>query len=260
MNEEKTQMPICRLCSSAVASVKAHIIPEAFFRQLKKPGDISVIVSSTLGTYRSQAPIGPYDKEILCKACESKFEDLDDYGSKVLLAKFKQIFKPITEDGAVVAFRSFEVDQDKLLRFLVSILWRASVSTRSFFACVELGPFEELAKKMILSPACPISDVFSAVLFGWRDQTSDEIVGPWREKWEDVNSYRLYMGQINAFIKVDQRPFKGPFKKYGLPSDQGTVVWQRIYAGSDDQKHVVETIQIAAQNQANSQITPRRFR
>lgn len=63
---------ICKGCGSDKKLIKAHIIPESFFAGLKTPGNHLLMVSDTL-KYPKRAPLGPYDKEILCHDCEQVF-------------------------------------------------------------------------------------------------------------------------------------------------------------------------------------------
>ena len=103
-----------------------------------------------------KAPIGPYDNGILCLGCERKFEAGDAYAARVFLQEFEQFFSPVFDGPNIVAFGSNTVNQTILLRFLVSVLWRASVSTLDFYRHVDLGPFTDAAASMAQDPKSPI--------------------------------------------------------------------------------------------------------
>ena len=86
---------LCRLCFSAKKLVKAHVIPEAFFRVLRNGSESPLIVSGSAKFYPKRSPIGVYDQYILCEECEKKFGVVDDYGIKVFLAQREQLFQPV---------------------------------------------------------------------------------------------------------------------------------------------------------------------
>ena len=58
-------IPLCRLCGNTGKFVKAHIIPEAFFRILRKDGSTPLLVTGTPNQFPKRSPIGVYDEGIL---------------------------------------------------------------------------------------------------------------------------------------------------------------------------------------------------
>jgi hypothetical protein len=133
-------MPPCTLCGLDRKLIKAHAVPEAFFRELRVNGEVPVLVSGEQGRFLKKAPIGVYDEGILCEVCEPTFGAIDDYGINVLLKDFGTYFKPLSKSGETAGFESTTADPSRLLQFLVSVLWRASMSTHPFYSKVALGP------------------------------------------------------------------------------------------------------------------------
>src|SRR5215208_880584 len=136
-------MPKCRLCGRNRKLIKAHIIPEAFFREARGNAKKPRLIFDDPNTYPKQSLIGVYDQEILCEQCESKFQHLDDYGVQVLLTQFQELFLPVTYGDRVV-YQATDINHNLLLRFFVATLWRASVSTQMFYKDVNLGHLESL--------------------------------------------------------------------------------------------------------------------
>ena len=66
-------MNTCKSCGQARKLVKAHAIPEAFFRELNNDGMAPIVITNRPGEFSKRAPIGIYDKTILCSDCESLF-------------------------------------------------------------------------------------------------------------------------------------------------------------------------------------------
>lgn len=260
-------MTQCRLCGKTKKLIKAHVIPEAFFRELRKDnGMIPISVSKTPNIIPKPSRIGIYDREILCYDCELKFLRVDDYGVKVLLKEFYDLFLPITYGNYIEAFQAKNIDQDLLLRFLVATLWRASVSKRELFSRVELGPLEPLAKQTILNPDKDIPKQFSAVLSMWVIDkeciyaTKGLIVNPFLVKLDGVNFYRFYFGKIVADIKADTRPLPDSLRIFALLEQTTVTLVTRELSKSKDYKDMVNTIKESDKNYTEFQRTrPKKY-
>jgi hypothetical protein len=162
-----------------------------------------------------------YDRELLCISCEAKFSHTDSFGVDVLLAKFDRHFAPLWHGSRTVAYEAASVDKARLLEFLVSILWRASASSQAFYNTVRLGAHEQAAKGSLFRSPTSIPPMFDAVLSRWSEADDDgtpttALLNPHREKWDGINAYRLYLGKIVAYVKVDQRPFGEPLASLSL--------------------------------------------
>jgi len=245
-------MPPCALCGLNRKLIKAHAIPEAFFRELRLNGEVPLLVSGEQGQFPKKAPIGVYDEGILCEICEPAFGPIDDYGINVFLKDFGTTFQPLSKDGETAGFESATADSSRLLQFLVSVLWRASKSTHAFYSKVDLGPHEPLARLAVNTPGFELSEVFDAVLSRWKDQDetvpTTAILDPRREKWFGVNAYRLYLGETVAYVKVDARPFPERMKTVSLRSAPPVLVVARKMAESKDIRAMKSTVQRSHEN------------
>ena len=204
---------VCRCCGERRPLVKAHIIPEAFFRAIGTGKDAPLLVSNRSDMpFPRRTPIGVYDAELLCDPCERKFDRIDAYGTKTLLQTLRgPALSPMRHNGEVIGFEAHGINQSLLLRFLVATLWRASVTKQPMFDRVALGErYEKLAKDALTEDSNLSSD-FGAVLAVFKDREGiDESIGfgdPIRQRYDGVNIYRFYFGPYHAHIKVDGRPF-----------------------------------------------------
>ncbi|WP_133249005.1 hypothetical protein [Pseudomonas sp. B1(2018)] len=240
------------LCLQQHKLVKAHAIPEAFFRELRVDGEKPLLVSSEPGFFPKHAPIGVYDDTILCNVCEKNFDGIDNYGIDALLSKFHKYFQPLERNGETLGFESSQVDKNRLLQFLVAVLWRASVSSHPFYSKVNLGPHESLARAALNTNTTALSPVFDAVLSRWRDEgehiPTTAMLDPRREKWFGVNAYRLYFGETVAYIKVDKQPFTPQLKAISLRTAPPIFVVNRVLSESKDFHMIKRTVQ---RSQAN---------
>lgn len=238
MSEIHEKLNKCRLCAKEKPLGKSHVIPKSFFERFQEEKMAAMLISNTQGAYPKKSRTGIYDPTILCLDCEKEyFQDVDDYAAEVLLNSTAKYFAKEVGPEGVAFMYSDGVDQHLLMRFFVSVLWRASVSKDSFFKRVNLGPYEIEAAKVILHPDKGVPKIFSALLSMWKDldeKDSGLMMDPFKEKWDGVNAYRFYFGYFVAYIKVDQRDFIGVFEKLALGNaDTLRVIGRNIEKSPD---------------------------
>lgn len=252
-------MTTCKLCLGKHKLIKAHAIPEAFFRELRSDGQTPQLITTTPSSFPKRVPIGVYDDQILCELCEAKFEEIDSYGIDALLKKFNDHFHPIEVSRPTEGLESETIDPQRLLQFLVAILWRASVSNHPFFSKVSLGPYEQAASLSANRSSVIIPAVFDAILCKWKKGKDTEnlpttaILDPTSEKLLGIRVYRVYLGEITAFIKVDSKPFPLELKTVGLQSGTPIRIIPRDMSKSKDLKVMQYTAQTAYKIKLNFQ-------
>jgi hypothetical protein len=89
-------MAKCRLCGHNEKLIKAHIIPEAFFREARGEDKSPGLLFDDPDIFPKKSPSGVYNQEILCDQCESRFQLVDDHGAQVLLNRFHELFLSIS--------------------------------------------------------------------------------------------------------------------------------------------------------------------
>ena len=232
-------MAVCRFCGQPAKLVKAHAIPEAFFRAIGTGRDVPLLISNANDSlFPKKQPIGVYDSGILCDVCERLFDQVDAYGIKVLLRLFPETLQSLHRMGDLVGHKCAGVDQDRLKRFFIATLWRASVSTQVFYNRVRLGPrYEEAAKQAVLDG--PLSDDFGVILSRWEFSERNKslvtgLMDPFRERWSGVNAYRFYFGEFVAYVKVDRRPFPPDLAPFALTASPDVMVASRNFEKSKD--------------------------
>ena len=236
---EEEPVLICKGCNQEKKLIKAHIIPEAFFVGLRDNGKSPLLVTDT-GSYPERAPIGVYDKTILCHDCEQRFQDIDSYGQDLLL---KQQHKNIEKNGSIVGYEIQGVDYDLVKLCFISILWRASISTQMFYSHVTLGRFEDIAKKHIWSRASGAPEEFSFLLAKFTDEKfGTAMLDPHRERWEGINYYRFYLFGYILHIKVDRRQTPQCFRPFVLKSDGNIFVIGRDVSQSKELKVMYDVV------------------
>jgi hypothetical protein len=189
------------------------------------------VVTNIKGVFPKRIPIGVYDQTIVCERCERGFSEYDSYAADLLLNRFNE-FEEIRDDkGKLTGYVHRNCDYRPLKLFAIAVLWRASASSHPFFSRVQLGPFERMAREMLLRREAGNATTFSVLFSAW---DSPVIMDPFAERWDGVRAYRFYLGRFVAHIKVDRRPFLGPFAKVALSPNGPLHLISRELAASKD--------------------------
>ncbi|MCD6670830.1 hypothetical protein LT068_17525 [Vibrio cholerae] len=218
----------CKGCNENKKLIKAHIIPESFFVSMKSGNKPLKVITNILGVYPKKSPIGIYDRNILCRECENRFQKIDDYAFRILIAEEdKQI--PVYNDDVVVGYQLNNVDVSRLKLFFISILWRASISEQPFFSKINLGELEDKAKSLIWNESSGGADDFSFVLAKFDNvsgNVSKTIMDPHPEIWFGANCYRFYFYGYILYIKADLCETPNEWKGF-IPDGNDLIIVSR---------------------------------
>lgn len=219
----------CRYCRDGTNLIEAHVIPEGFYRPFRQAGQAPRLLSSN--DYPRRIPIGVYDSTILCAQCEPRFGPWDQYAQELL--RDDPMHATIHRVGdRIVGYEIAEWRYDLLKLFFISLLWRATVSTHPVFQRIKLGPFEDVALRMLREGTPGSAQDFGVALAKFDTRNGRAILDPHLERIEGINYARFYLGLYVAYIKVDSRespewvrPFLlapgGPLKIIGRDLKEG---------------------------------------
>jgi hypothetical protein len=188
------------------AFIKSHVIPKGFGKFIRDDGLPNIQLRwDRVGEAKPQ--LGEFDTEILCADCDNKLGRFDDYALDVC-RRFRTEHKVEGE-----CFELRDVDGEKFAKFVLGVLWRASISERVNFTPVSLGPHEKVARDVLFG-ALPLSAMpaFQVLLERY---TSDKIANvegfythPVRsQKGAPYNFYGFSAGGFRILAKVDARRF-----------------------------------------------------
>jgi len=221
------------LCQTEQPLIKAHVIPAGFFRSIEDPSETLELHTNTPGTYPKRAPIGVYDKSILCRACDNVFSPWEKHAQDVLLRDFAEE-AAIYHGHEKAAWVIDKFDYSRLKLFFVSLLWRASISTQPFYRRISTGPFESELRAMILAGAPGAPETFAVSLARFEEPAYSAMLDPHRERYDGVNYCRFYLAGFVIYIKVDQRPPPEVFAAFTLgPKAPITVLRRDPHTGKD---------------------------
>jgi hypothetical protein len=150
---------ICRLCGLDKKFADSHIIPDFMYQYLFD--EKHKLILSTSDDFKKEDKkikkrnTGDYDNSILCLKCDNEvIGQYETYASKVIYGKsilpaiapvIKNYYNAIGTEWSSVS----NIDYRKFKLFLLSILWRASITKRDMFKDVNIGKHEDVLKKMI---------------------------------------------------------------------------------------------------------------
>jgi hypothetical protein len=197
-------MPTCRGygCENTEL-IEAHIFPRGFARDMMGDHKHNVLVSKD--TFRV-IQHGVYDKNLLCAVCDGALGDLDKYALDVC-RRFPREHR-VLDDFYFMP----NVDGARFARFILAVLWRASISTRPEFVLTALGPYEGIAGEVVFG-ARPLTDIPAYALIVSRFNPTNKFdleqhyTTPALSKFGDVNAWGFALHGFHMLAKIDNRPF-----------------------------------------------------
>ena len=217
---------LCRLCQTEQRLIKAHIIPEGFFRSIGDPSETLEIYTNKPGTYPKRAPIGVYDKSILCRACDNVFSSWEKHAQDVLLRDFSDetaMYRGREKIGWTINTFNYRL----LKLFFVSVLWRASVSTHVFHQRISTGPFEGNLRAMILAAEPGDPETFAVTLARFDEPAYTAMLDPHPQRFDGIRYCQFYLAGFVVYVKVDRRPSPDSLATFILRPDVPITVLLR---------------------------------
>lgn len=235
-------MLVCKLTGNIGKPIKSHIIPASFFEvhNQKYP---PLIMGNKSGSFPKISRQGVYDQEIVIQEGEDILKRLDQYGYETLV-KNKKDFEPIVLNSEVLGFKLVDYDYARLKLFVLSILWRASVSKKAEFSKVSLGPHEEIFRKMILDHQPCDPEVYSVQFFIFDEKIFElgSALFPAKEKIEEINYYRVYLREFIALVKVDRRKSLKCFSPFIIRPNSALPIVKYNYKGSSEERVIKDIL------------------
>jgi hypothetical protein len=164
-------MAMCQLCDCEAVLLESHIIPRSFLKSVKS-GESQLYVFQE-GKQPKCRNVNPTE-QLFCASCESFLStSYEQYGTSLLKNP-----KKVIKHRNCIEFKNFEYR--KWYLFYLSILWRASISSIGEYSGIDLGDFNIILKKCVLTKnlqlfdSLSIDDVLEIIMFRVVDKTSRE--------------------------------------------------------------------------------------
>ncbi len=155
-------MAICKLCLKDKKLIKkSHIIPEFMYQGLFDNNHKMFVFKPAERArgegYIRRASSGEYEGGLLCQSCDNDLLGVHEtyaskaiYGGRLPLYECPDFKKYVNVHGLEFSCVS-NISYKKIKLFFLSILWRASISTRPLFDEIKIDEHEEVLRKMILN-------------------------------------------------------------------------------------------------------------
>ena len=223
----------CQLCRERSDLIEAHVVPAGFFRRMPSDQGPARILTNNPRDFPKRAPVGVYDPSILCSSCEARFGPWDKHAQDVLTDDVHNAVIRRVGDK-VVGYEIQDYEYKRLKLFFVSLAWRASVSKHAFYRRIRLGPFEDRARRMILTDDPGAEQEFGVTLARFDTQLWKVTFDPHPEKWSAVNYIRFYLAGYVAYIKTDRRSAPKPMSDFLLGSSPPLKIVAREFLASSE--------------------------
>jgi hypothetical protein len=242
---------ICHYCNQEKGKLcKAHIIPESFYRFMYPNGKVeghSLFQLNRRTNYVYRNRVGVYDDTILCSTCDGLIGKLDKHGADIFLDSTPT---RILQKGADELWEFENADYTTLKLFILSMLWRASISHRNEFDEVYLPEkFSIPLREMILNNNSGGLNDFSVVISQYhyiRETNNFEklILLPKRFRLSGINYYSLLLPKgFQLFIKVDSRPQPEDLIGLTLQKDMPIYIFKcQFFEKTNEFKKILEQV------------------
>ncbi|TCC88054.1 hypothetical protein EZ428_20235 [Pedobacter frigiditerrae] len=134
----------CKLCLKEKELIKrSHLFPNFMYKGIPDEKNRMYIFSSKDLTRRKTVQTGAIDEYILCADCDNRIlGQLERYANNYFYSKSylttSEGFEQLTPNPGVNIIACTNLDYSRFKLFLISLLWRASVTTHSMFADFKL--------------------------------------------------------------------------------------------------------------------------
>ncbi|WP_418501226.1 hypothetical protein [Flagellimonas sp.] len=208
--------------------IKAHIIPDFMYSGMKSEEDKNIFLEVTYNldtrwSKQRKIQTGDFDKNILCEDCDNriigakyeKYAQISMYG-KNIDPKFAPICKNYKNPNNEFEFTICRnIDYGKMKVFLLSILWRASITKRKVFKAVDLGTkHEERIRQLIFDNIIPNALEYPIMMISFmrtKHNFKNFIAQPKKIKFKDgLIAYVFLINSIQFIFFVNSIDHKIP--------------------------------------------------
>lgn len=210
---------ICKLCLEDRPLIRrSHIIPDFMYQDIYDENHWIHLGRPSEPSRMGRVPTGEYESNILCQPCDNEIiGNYETYGSRALyggelpIAESPIFGQVVTPAGQRITVCK-NIDYRKFKLFLLSILWRASISSRDFFGDVHLGCHEEKIRRMLIRDDARESNrypILLATYLGDKETPADVIGQPHRFRRNWSIGYNFLIGGTYYIFFIS---------RYGIPA------------------------------------------
>src|SRR5437764_438983 len=152
-------------------------------------------------------PMGTYDKTIICRPCDGSFCPWEKHATDVLFAE--HIWADLRRDRSKrpVCYRLLNAEYKSLKLFILSMLWKTSVSAQKFCAGVNLptATNERLRGILLVGDPGGAADFPVRICQFYRMDVGTSFESR-EETIDGMDHVVMYLPGYKLLVKVDERP------------------------------------------------------
>ncbi len=191
---------LCKLCLKEPAISGSHIIPEFNYTPLYDTKH-KLIKVSTNEKRKPEFLQKGVRESLLCDSCENKIGRWEDYAKRTLYGGHNptivnQTYQNLlSNDGKTKCTLVKGVDYKTFKLYLLSLLWRYSISKLPEFGLIHLGPHEQIIRDMIYRENPGDKQEYGCLVTALLDSSGNPIEGmiisPDSRKIDGINCCRF---------------------------------------------------------------------
>lgn len=232
----------CKFCHNEFPKlVNAHVIPRSFFKVTRGAGKHALLLEideKKLDRKTKQA--GVSDNTMLCEGCERFFGSWDKHGFEAVvdMLNLKREFHDHT--GAPIAYIATKAEYSMFKLFVLSVIWRASVSSIGFYDWINLGAHERHIQQMLARNDPGTEFDYPITCYHQTGHPyASTMLKSYQQRIHAVNYLRLYLPYNLIFlIKVDSRPLPLATSEGIIKSNGPVLFFLFPYFGSPEMEAV----------------------
>ncbi|PIE50556.1 MAG: hypothetical protein CSA38_02865 [Flavobacteriales bacterium] len=228
----------CKLCQKEKKLIKSHILSKFLYKKIKDENNAFLTIEFDVKNFKKhkkkKVQIEDYDSNILCADCDNRILGQYEKYAKVLLygEKFETKINPKCtnyknpNDGTEYSI-CIDFDYKNIKNFLLSILWRASITNRPFFEEINLGDkHNERLRKILYENIETDEEEYPILITSFirtKNKFDELILKPFKSKnKEGLISYIFMINgyQFIFFVKSKNHTFPKGLKKISLTKEQ----------------------------------------
>lgn len=226
------KLGICRLCLQEKQLInKSHILSNFFYRDISGEENEAYLIPLTTSGQARKVQTGEFEGGLLCEDCDNRILGAyEKYGSDFIFGT--QAKNPLNNvraqdqlhpDGKLKSTHIIGLDYTKLKLFMLSLLWRASITTRPFFKKISLGKYEEEIRLMLLTNSPGLQMKFPTMISVITDKNKEVSEGmissPTRFRHNHCIAYQFQIGQMIFMYFVSPKGVADYIKEVAINED-----------------------------------------
>ncbi len=225
-------MKACNLCLGQETLIKkSHIYPEFLYKELfddkhkLRRFTIADLKSKNLNVKRPSS--GVYEGNLFCKKCETvTISGYETYIADILSGKNKKVQIKRIQTGELESLEITNIDYKKFKNFILSILFKAHVSTFPEFNDVSLGMYHEKIRNIVLNNEETLDLDFQInILKLEKDSNFGEIIAqPIRSKIDAETCYTFLIKGFLIVLNIKENRVSRKMKEMRLKSDGSILI------------------------------------